>query len=592
MKPWLRYSLLAWACANLAACACGGQEGPTEPAPDAGGGQEGERDDRLRESEPNDGPNQATPFVLEARSPGSPLFKPFHGSLSKPGDIDWYRIPAQEAGALRTLQAQTQSQGADLRLFWLVGGEPRLQDIGQAPGLEEVLDLRSDQEVWIGVGAQGGAPPVDYTLTLARSPQPLGVLMPEPEAADEALEVPGRRQGLLNFAGDVDRFVIRRGPQGAQETALRLEFQPPEVATHLVVRDDSGQALVDVQVPAAADAKDKAAGPRVLRWPNLELPAQGSTLLVEISAQEAQLPGAARAWTLGALFHGPVAKGELLEVEPGPLALPEGGGRVLGYLHDAQDEDKVTFSIREPAADAPPWILHARVEGEDLDLALRVGADGDKAELLDEGALGEPELVCNQVASPGLWSALVSRGAKAPEPGEGDRYKLLIELRPAQGEEIEPNQVRAQASALEEGARARGFLYPARDTDLWRFEVSAPQEAPAEDAAQGEAPRKLPRSAPASQAASSPFGKPAPVLVAPATVPVELLVRAPGLNVQLEVLDEDGAPVARQDSRGRGEQEKLRVDLPAGVYFARVSDAAQRGACEEPYQIEWKARER
>ena len=52
----------------------------------------------------------------------------------------------------------------------------------------------------------------------------------------------------------------------------------------------------------------------------------------------------------------------------------------------------------------------------------------------------------------------------------------------------------------------------------------------------------------------------------------------------LELLDADGAVVARSSAGARGEQERVALDLPSGDYFARVTMTAGE-PCAEPYRL-------
>lgn len=573
-RPLLTAALALSLAATLAACACDLNAGGDDGA-DAGSSQK-PKDEPLREVEPNDAPAQATDFRLEHTAPGSPLLKPYHGELTSKDDVDWFRVPAQSADALRALTAHTDAPGADLSLLWWVDKAPRAQDHSSAPEEEKIIDLQGDAEIVVGVRARAKAFPVAYTLTLARSPQRPDGLLPEPEPAGYALDAPGRLQGFLNHARDVDRIMIRRGDAARDEPALRLELRAPAgVGLRMTLRGPDGDILLEQELPAR-----EGEGPP-LRWPNLAMPAEGAPLTLEIAALDPDLPGAREGWSLSALAHGPVARGESLEVEPGPTALLAEGARVLGYLHDPADTDAFTLDLPSRPDGEPPRLLHVRLEGEGMDLALQAGIHGEPPATLDLGKVGQPELICNQVAPAGPWRLQVARGASAD--ATGDRYKLTVSVRAALHEEIEPNQEPPQASAIEpDGDEVRGFIYPLDDEDLWRFTIAAPPTPPADPPPAPDAP---PTSAPASQPFAAPPSPPSLALV-----PVLLEAQAPGINLAVELLDEDGAPVARQDAGGRGERERLQVDLPPGVYFARLKSAQPRAACDEPYRLSLKTR--
>ncbi len=572
------FAFVALLSGALSACPC---QQETDPGVDAGGSKLGKGSGRpkvsvLRETEPNDSPTRANDFVLESTAPGSPVFKPIHGTLQSAKDVDWFVIPAQDVGMLRTLKLLPKGKVGDLEFVWHTDDKNLPMDLKGAGKGEVIMGLRSGVEVKLGVRASVGPFPLAYSLELASSPQSPTALLPEPEPADAALVAPGRIQGLFNYQGDVDRVAIRIDDNRTPTQALRLEFQPPPgVSVALTLRNASGLVMAKTLL----EAQDSKGATLSWRMPNLALPEGGRDLSLEVALQdEPKAAGAVQAWTLAALFHGPLPKGELLEVESGDeaMSLPLDAS-VTGYLHELTDQDRFTFRVPASPEDGPPSILHVRAVSEEANLRLQTEF-GQEKEDLDKGKDAEPEILCNLRATPGTWSMLLSASEKQKEELfriDGVRYKLLVNLHEADHEELEPNQTRFQATPVELDQDYKGFFFPVRDTDTWRFTIEAPASEKKDEA---------PTRAPASKPSSSPFAAP-PLPTAPETVSVKIEVRAPGLNASLEILDEDGASVARRDARGPGEAESLSLDLPPGAYFARVRSTDRRAACEEPYRL-------
>lgn len=464
----------------------------------------------IPEQEPNDTPSQANDYALIPTGPGSTVFKPFEGELKGANDVDFFRLSAQPDVPMRSLRVTPLSDGFDPVLLW--GRADHRQNVA-GPGDDEVASNLSNDAVIMGIAAPPGAKfPVRYRVTLTRSLQAQGLEVEPSQPEGVAVKLPGEVQGLINHSGDVDRYrVVLRGeageegdpsasknqPQGGE--ALRLELQPPpEVGLRVTLMMD-GVSLESVTLPASQDAR-----PEPLVWPNLGVGADNRELTVEIAA-EPSLEGAAAAYTLRALRHPSLASGQRLEVEPSSALAPitvDGSAEILGYLHNSDDRD--VFLVNVPGERDAPTIFHVRLSGEGHDWAMTLdtptspdGAQGGDSEppsgAINDASPGQAEVICNRVVWPGetrleinLKALVEDDDLKVAASNPWGRYRLQIITRPAEDEELEPNDQRADAAEIDVGASRQGFLYPVGDVDVYRFEVVASRTAQEAERAAGE----------------------------------------------------------------------------------------------------------
>src|SRR5207248_112638 len=159
------------------------------------------------------------------------------------------------------------------------------------------------------------------------------------------------------------------------------------------------------------------------------------------------------------------------------------GGTRTGYLSPPGDVD--WYRVH----DDQPMILHAEVtalERADLELSVYASAakPGDKPELLaraNEGGVREGEVLPN-VRIPAGDSYIKVESAARELDGKWVRdaedrdhaYRVLTQLLPDDGStDREPNNDVAAAQPVTLPARVRGWIWPKRDADVFRFHVPA-----------------------------------------------------------------------------------------------------------------------
>ena len=128
----------------------------------------------ILEVEPNNAPQQASPYTQRSTAPGSPLVLPFEGELTSGVDVDYVTIPAATDGAPRTLRLEPLGEG-DVALLWGGSGDA-VTDRG-GPGEPEVIGHVTAAELLVAVraGEVGGVAPLKYRLTLERRAPQAGV---------------------------------------------------------------------------------------------------------------------------------------------------------------------------------------------------------------------------------------------------------------------------------------------------------------------------------------------------------------------------------------------------------------------------------
>ena len=227
------------------------------------------------------------------------------------------------------------------------------------------------------------------------------------------------------------------------------------------------------------------------------------------------------------------------------------GGTRTGYLSPPGDVDWYRIRAEQP------MILHAEVsalERADLELSvLAAGAKpGDKPQLLaraNEGGVREGEVLPN-VRVPAGESFIKVEAAARELNGKWVRdsedrdhsYRLSAQLLPDDGStDREPNNDVENAQAVELPATVRGWIWPRRDVDLFRFHVAA--------------------------------GAP----------PVTLRVSpVRGVDLQLRLLELRGSRadvIGTADAvRGEGEEQMVAVPLKEGDYLVEVSSPRGKDA--------------
>jgi len=227
------------------------------------------------------------------------------------------------------------------------------------------------------------------------------------------------------------------------------------------------------------------------------------------------------------------------------------GGNRTGYLSPPGDVDWYRIRAEQP------MILHAEVsalERADLELSVFAGGakPGDKPQLLaraNEGGVREGEVLPN-VRVPAGESFIKVEAAARELDGKWVRdsedrdhaYRLSAQLLPDDGStDREPNNEVATAQEVALPATVRGWIWPKRDVDLFRFHVAA--------------------------------GAP----------PVTLrLSPVRGVDLQLRLLELRGSRsdvIGTADAvRGEGEEQMVAVPLKEGDYLVEVSSPRGKDA--------------
>ena len=461
---------------------------PTSPAPPA-------PPERIREQEPND-------FQRAQQIPARAVVS---GSLQAPRDDDWYRVAAGgKTLALRielklvrdaSLEAYDRDRNRLLRVH--AGGD----DPGVVPALAclEACFLKVS-----------GAGPQDYELTvLGAEPKPDEELEPNDRAVDATPLQPGKpMRGTYLSADDEDWYRLELKPSAME--ALRIEVTAvagvrPEVevraladtsllatfrgADGLLVRDlsvhladlpDGGS--VDRGVSDAGLADEAADGGVADGGLPAGVPAGVGYYLVLKGHSRRGAPRTP--YTITATLETGAPD---LEIEPNddPQHATPLRDTATGFIAPVGDQD--WYRIHSDA----PAILHAELTGADrADLELAVFADGaaEKPRLLarvNEGGPREPE-VLPAVGVPAGDSYLLVQAAARQLEGKWVRdgedrqtpYRLAVQLFPDDGStEHEPNDEVATAPVLALPILVKGWIWPRKDVDVFRFHVG-PGHAP------------------------------------------------------------------------------------------------------------------
>jgi hypothetical protein len=532
----------------LVAC----KRGAAPAAPDAGVQALAQPPQAVVEAEPNDF-QHPQPIPLRAI---------VRGSLSAPRDDDFFLV------------SPGVGQSVSLRV-----------ELAQADAALEVLDRDRNREVrvhgklipavacrescFVHVSGKGPQP---YTLTvLAEAPRADRELEPNDRLTDAQPLAPGVSLSgsflssedqdwyRMTLPADGGQFLrvqvsapgrpeleVRSGPDGA----LLASYRAADAGEGIFVRDlalslgvfDAGSAddagapvdaglADDAGVPTDAGAAD--AGP--LDAGALEAVSPREYLFVLKRGAE----GAAYTLTT-ALEPAPPD----LEVEPNddPQHATPLGATASGFLSPKGDQDWYRVQVSAPS------VLQAQVTGlsEDVELSAFDAPDGGRPRQLARAAEdGGTQILPYVALAPGDgWVRVRMRS-----PADEDRdhlYKLTATVTPDDGSlEREPNDSVAAAQALTLPIAVRGFLWPKRDVDFFRFHV--PADHP---------PVSI-------------------VLTPPRTLPLALrLYELHG--TEAEVIGTSSAPPAPS---------LISVPLKEGDYAVEVSSPRKDGSATESYEL-------
>jgi len=231
-----------------------------------------------------------------------------------------------------------------------------------------------------------------------------------------------------------------------------------------------------------------------------------------------------------------------LEIEPNddPQHATPLRDTATGFIAPVGDQD--WYRIHSDA----PAILHAELSGADradLELAVFADAGAEKPRLLarvNEGGPREPEVLPAVGVPAGDSYVLVQAAARQ---FEGKWLRLAVQLFPDDGStEHEPNDEVATAPVLALPILVKGWIWPRKDVDLFRFHMGA-----------GHAPVNI----------------------------VVTAVRGVDLQLRLYELRGERPPevIGSSDARrGEGEEKLIAVPLKEGDYAVEVSSPRNKDA--------------
>src|SRR6266478_2041007 len=400
-------------------CAC--REQTAQPGPPAEQ-QAPAAPERVLEQEPND-------FQRAQQIPARAVVA---GTLQAPRDDDWYRVGA---GSGKTLALRVELKG--VRDAWVETYDRdrnrllRVHAGGDDPGV--VPGMACLEACFVKVS---GAGLQEYELTvLGGEPRPGEELEPNDRAVDATELRPGSPVRGTFLTADDTLLATFRGTEG------------------LFVRN------LSVHLGEAADAGAPDGGP---------VPAGYFLVLKGKSRHGAPLAP----YTLTATVE-PGAQDLELEPNDDPEHATPLHETATGFLAPSGDQD--WYRVH---ADAPT-VLHAEVSGADrADLELAVYAGTEKPRLLARANEGGPrELeVLPAVGIPAGGSYLLVQAAVRQLDGEDRQtpYRLAVQLSPDDGStEREPNDEVATAQPLSLPVAVKGWIWPRKDVDLFRFHVEA-----------------------------------------------------------------------------------------------------------------------
>lgn len=529
----------------VAALLCACREKAAPPAPPAVSQQAPAAPERVREQEPND-------FQRAQQLPARAVVS---GKLEAPRDDDWYRVGP---GAGQTLALRIELKGVRSALLETFDRDRnplvRTRAGGDDPGL--VPALACVEACFIKVS---GAGPQEYELAvLGSQPQPGEELEPNNRAVDATELQPGKPvRGTFLSSDDEDWFRLAL-PAGSTDV-LRIEVTPVAgVQPELEVRTLADGALLgtfrgndglfvrnlSLRLGEMPDAGVPDAGP---------VPAGYYLVLKGKSRRGAPM----NPYTLTATLE-PGAPDLELEPNDDPEHATPLSETATGFIAPAGDQD--WYRVH---ADAPT-VLHAELSGADradLELAVYAAAGLEKPRLLaraNEGGPREIE-VLPAVGIPAGDSYVLVQAAARQLDGKWVRdgedrqtpYRLAVQLAPDDGTtEREPNDDAASAQLLSLPISIKGWIWPRKDVDVFRFHADA-----------GRAPVSVMLGA----------------------------VRGVDLQLRLYQLHGERPPevIGSSDTkRGEGEEKLIAVPLKEGDYAVEVSSPRHKDAsASQPYAL-------
>jgi hypothetical protein len=483
------------------------------------------------EREPNDRAVDATPLQLD---------QAVTGFIGHAGDEDWYRLELPEpAGGTPPAPAPTEDAGGATGAA--PGAPPSDTGLAQAPegteppppapgSFEEdpsnaggTANAPTGDPAGTGTAAQpGGLPQLQVPVPV---PGQSALVAEEPAAVALRLELTGvegvRTELSVLSAAEAPLFTTPRGKEG-ESFALR----------NVGVRASDRVVYVVVKSGWIGTGKEARRGFSSEKAYTLKVSLEEAGANAELEPNE-----------------------ELYKATPLPMS-----GYKEGFLSPKGDVDNFVLRTTEPVL---AKLELSGVDLMDLELSVVEAPEGESqketvVQRINEGAIKEPERL-NNVACGGTCYFRV-QGASRKVDGKWVRdyengeqpYRLSITTVPDNGsEEREPNNATERAMELTAGKPVRGTVYPVKDVDYYRMDLS---ERPVRTALKA-------------------------TLLGILKVDVGLYLYRQG---------EDGKPSLVQTSdRAKGDQpEVIRYSAEPGVYFLEVRDARNREAnFQDAYQL-------
>ncbi|HZI11534.1 MAG TPA: ABC transporter substrate-binding protein [Myxococcus sp.] len=403
----------------------------------------------VRMRAPNDG-EEHEPNDRAVDAVGLPLAQTVTAFLGHAGDEDWYRIELPEAAAAPAPE-----------------GTPPAPQGTEAPPAPE------------------GAAPSPAPEGSAPSPTPEGTFAggepPPPAPEGEAPPAPG----------EVGGAAAAQAATGVADAGPVVPPEPPSVALKIELSAVEG-VRPELSVLSAAEASLftlRGKENEALSLRNIGVRATDRVVYVVVkggwtgTGKEARRTFSATApYTLTVSQEEAGANAELEPNDELHKATPlTSGGYKEGFLSPKGEVDNFVLRTAEPV------LARLELSGvERLDLVLSMveppQGDGGKETVLlrvNDGAVKEPERLNNVACNGSCWFRVEGASRKVDGKWVKDfenaeqPYRLSITTVPDNGgEEREPNNTAGRAHELTPGKAVRGTVFPAKDTDLYRLDLS------------------------------------------------------------------------------------------------------------------------
>jgi eukaryotic-like serine/threonine-protein kinase len=297
----------------------------------------------------------------------------------------------------------------------------------------------------------------------------VGVLTKHLTAEPDAPSTRAPRLGIPPAVDGLCRKALQRDPDRRWQTAAELGAAIEEVYAETV--GDASGPRTKVGVAIALD--DSASSDLRLRRSDLDAFERG------LRRRQAIV------WTgTGLLAAGGAAAIALYVMRPPPTVTAERepndepaqadrialGVPVTGYLgkrRSPTEGDRDVYTLKLPGSGRR--VVSVSVSGiPNLDLNLAI----DNGARVDEGGVGEGEAVHRRAVEGRVTITIgqtMGKGPQLPVENVSDPYTLVVTEEAAEGGEIEPNNMEADATELAPGLVVRGYLDTRADVDLLRW---------------------------------------------------------------------------------------------------------------------------